>query len=114
MLTAGVCSEVGCPERATYRGKCPVHARAARRARHESTRAWRKLRAEAMARAGGVCERCGIRPAVDAHHMVEFCSRIQPVRRRLARALSRRILFTRWSMTRGSTPIIASIHSWIS
>jgi 5-methylcytosine-specific restriction protein A len=70
VLTPGVCSEVGCPKRATYRGKCAEHAKAERRRRHESTRAWRRLRAEAIARAGGICERCGIRPAVDAHHLV--------------------------------------------
>lgn len=69
MITKGICAEPGCPEREHYRGRCEAHARAERRRRHETTRAWRALRQQVLDRASGRCERCG-GMATDAHHVV--------------------------------------------
>jgi 5-methylcytosine-specific restriction protein A len=69
MLTAGVCSVPGCPNRIVRYGRCADHAKAERRRRHETTRAWRTLRQRVLDRAHGVCERCG-GAATDAHHVV--------------------------------------------
>jgi 5-methylcytosine-specific restriction endonuclease McrA len=69
MLTPTVCAEFGCPDVAVRYGRCETHAKAERRRRHESTRAWRRLRQAVLDRAGGRCERCG-GAAEDAHHLV--------------------------------------------
>ena len=59
MITAGVCSVPGCPERMP----CPVHqSRAA-----GSTRAWRRLREQVLRRDGYTCQRCGARAEL-VHH----------------------------------------------
>jgi 5-methylcytosine-specific restriction enzyme A len=69
MLTPTVCSVPGCPEVAVRYGRCETHAQAERRRRHETTRAWGKLRQRVLDRAGGRCERCG-GVADDPHHVV--------------------------------------------
>jgi 5-methylcytosine-specific restriction endonuclease McrA len=69
MITAGVCSVFGCPNRIVRYGRCAEHALAERRRRHETTRAWGRLRQQVLDRAGGRCERCGA-VATDAHHVV--------------------------------------------
>jgi hypothetical protein len=69
VIATGPCAVPGCPWPATTRGRCAIHASQLRRQRRESTRSWRKLRQEVIDRAGGLCERCRIRPAVDAHHL---------------------------------------------
>lgn len=78
------CSVPGCPAFAVYRGRCAKHA-AEERARYNASRrvyeqgrpsreergydyAYRKARAEYLA-AHPTCEACGLRPAVQAHHV---------------------------------------------
>ncbi|MGZ4170561.1 MAG: HNH endonuclease [Solirubrobacteraceae bacterium] len=69
MLTPTVCAEFGCPDMAARCGRCETHAKAERRRRHETTRAWGRLRQKVLVRADGRCERCG-GVATDAHHVV--------------------------------------------
>jgi 5-methylcytosine-specific restriction protein A len=69
VITPTVCSVFGCPEVAVRYGRCETHAKAERRRRHETTRAWGRLRRLVLDRAGGRCERCGA-VADDAHHLV--------------------------------------------
>jgi 5-methylcytosine-specific restriction enzyme A len=82
VLTPTVCAQPGCPEVATHRGRCQLHAREARRARDRpgSTRLWRRLRALVLKRDGGLCVRCDA-PATEVHHRdplhnggLEMCS----------------------------------------
>ena len=69
MLTPTVCAVPGCPDVAVRYGRCAEHALAERRRRHETTRAWGRLRQQVLDRADGRCERCsGV--ATDAHHVV--------------------------------------------
>jgi 5-methylcytosine-specific restriction endonuclease McrA len=74
MITAGMCAVPGCPNRIVRYGRCEAHALAERRRRHETTRAWDRLRQQVRDRAGGRCERCGVGPAVDVHHLDAMAS----------------------------------------
>ena len=63
-----VCSQEGCGTLLPADGasRCPIHAQG----RRPSTRATRNVTAQALARAGGRCERCGTRaPKLVRHHV---------------------------------------------
>jgi 5-methylcytosine-specific restriction endonuclease McrA len=69
MIAKGICAVPGCWREIERYGRCELHAAEVRKTRRESTRRWRKRRAEVLARAAGRCERCGA-VATDAHHVV--------------------------------------------
>jgi 5-methylcytosine-specific restriction endonuclease McrA len=68
------CLRVGCGGKAVTGSYCPAHAPKAWRKRNPgaaspyATPVWRRMRAEARARAGGRCERCG-GPGSQADHV---------------------------------------------
>lgn len=63
-----ICSAPFCPEYGAERdGRCRAHTR-------RGGRPWRRLRAQVIARANGVCEYCCTRRPTDVHHIVPLRS----------------------------------------
>ncbi len=67
------CSEPGCPGFASYRGRCPEHARQRDRSIHRAgrviynTKRW-KLTRRAKLTQSPICERCEAQLATEVHH----------------------------------------------
>lgn len=80
------CNQPGCPGIAVNRGRCQAHQvllkqwdrerhraydaqRPSSSARGYGSAEWKKRRAEALAVAGGICQLCQVRAAVEVHHV---------------------------------------------
>lgn len=57
-----LCAVRGCPAHAVDGSRCEQH-------RRTNSRAWRKIAARTIERAGGICERCDREATLSAHHV---------------------------------------------
>jgi 5-methylcytosine-specific restriction protein A len=76
MAAARFCAQALCPNRATYRGRCPQHATQKEQTRYNaatrkwySTEDWRILRLTVLAEQP-VCMDCKVAPSVEVDHIV--------------------------------------------
>lgn len=71
-----LCAEAGCPNPATYRGRCHEHARQTNRATHRNRRIYNSRRWQLTRRLvlhdQPICARCDNALATDVHHIVDL------------------------------------------
>lgn len=70
-----LCNQPGCPEHATYRGRCPVHSKDENRRQHSSpgriygSKRWLLLRGRVLLRDNHTCRNCGAFNARQVDHI---------------------------------------------